>query len=225
MSTLSFDDWELQFVTYPKKITEYLPRFYVISQLRSTVTRVRGIHRQEAADEREQANTRRNYLESELKTAPEALETVKEEMTEVTSKYETGTAGARAGLVHGEASAMAMEEVEVANLQQQAMAELQEARNKTDGLVAELEAGLQVEEASEKDMGETLELAEGLAKGKEVANFVKQATNKLQEAQTRVDSLVSEEPESTREDLKAGEEKMADAVSNHEAKRKDARST
>ena len=71
--------------------------------------------RQQAAHERGETKARQTYLKLELKTTLEALEIGKKEMTEVTSKYEPETAGARAGLVHGEVSAMAMQ-VEVVNL-------------------------------------------------------------------------------------------------------------
>ena len=85
-----------------------------------------------------------------------------------------------------------MTEAKVANLQQQATTELQDTRDETDGLVVELKASQQVVEASDNDVGEAFELTGALAKGDEVVGLVKQAADELHEAQTRVDSLVSE---------------------------------
>ena len=84
--------------------------------------------------------------------------------------------------MHREASAK-VTEAEAANLQQQATTELQDTRDETDGLVVE---------ASDKDVGEAFELTGALAKGDEIVGLVKQATDELHEAQTMVDSLVSE---------------------------------
>ena len=70
-------------------------------------------------------------------------------------------------------------------------------------------------------MDHTLELAEALAKEEKVVGLVKQVEDKLQEAQARVDNLVSELQ--TSHDLKAGEAEVTGVVSNHKAERKDAR--